>query len=134
VEQTKSVKLYRMVLITSIALNVGAGFFIMFWPDAFTNLFNQPEAFPDTWPRHWGWQLLAINALYMPGYWNPIANRWPNYCGIVIRLSFALFFFSQGGGFVMMGVYDGISGLALLFSYLPVLKMRERPQPVAATV
>ena len=133
-EQTKSVKLYRMVLITSIALNVGAGFFIMFWPDAFTNLFNQPEAFPDTWPRHWGWQLLAINALYMPGYWNPIVNRWPNYCGIVIRLSFALFFFSQGGGFVMMGVYDGISGLALLFAYLPVLKMQKRQQSVAVAV
>jgi hypothetical protein len=134
VDQTKTVKRYRLVLITSILLNLGAGVFIMFWPDAFTNLFGQPEAFPDTWPRHWGWQLLAINALYMPGYWNPIANRWPNWCGIVIRLSFALFFFSQGGGFVPMGWYDGISGLALLLAYLPVVKMRSQERPVAATV
>ncbi len=70
-DQTKSVKLYRMVLMTSIVLNLAAGVFIMLWPDAFTTPLGQPEAFPDTWPRHWGWQLLAINALYMPGYWNP---------------------------------------------------------------
>jgi hypothetical protein len=49
-------------------------------------------------------------------------NRWPNWCGIVIRLLFALFFFSQGDGFVPMGIYDGLSGLALLFTYLPVVK------------
>jgi len=32
-----------------------------------------------------------------------------NWCGIVIRLSFALFFVSQGDGFVPMGIYDGLS-------------------------
>ena len=123
-DYAKSVKLYRLTLITSIVLNLAAGVFIMFWPDTFTNVAGQPEAFPDTWPRHWGWQLLAINALYMPGYWDPVANRWPNWCGIVIRLSFALFFFSQGDGFVPMGWYDGISGLALLLTWLPVVRKR----------
>jgi len=117
-----SVKRYRLVLITSIVLNMAAGVFIMFWPDAFANTVGQPEAFPDTWPRHWGWQLLAINALYLPGYWDPVGHRWPNWCGIVIRLAFALFFFSQGDGFVPMGWYDGISGLALLATYWPVVK------------
>jgi len=121
-DQMKSSKLYRAVLITSIVLNMAVGVFIMFWPDSFANLLNQPEAFPDTWPRHWGWQLLAINALYLPGYWNPLVNRWPNWCGIVIRLTFSLFFFSQGDGFIPMAWYDGLSGLALLFTYLPVVK------------
>ena len=121
-DQTNAVKRYRLVLITSIVLNIAAGVFIMIWPDRFTDLFGQPVARPDTWPRHWGWQLLAINALYMPGYWNPRLNTWPNWCGIVIRLSFALFFFSQGDGFVPMGWYDGISGLALLLTYLPVVR------------
>ena len=41
-----------------------------------------------------------------------------------IRLSFALFFFSQGDGFVPMGIYDGASGLLLLLTYLPVVKNR----------
>ena len=81
-----SIKRYRVVLMISIVLNLAAGVFIMFWPDAFTTPLGQPEAFPDTWPRHWGWQLLAINFLYMPGYWDPLVNRWPNWCGIVIRL------------------------------------------------
>jgi hypothetical protein len=131
-----AVKRYRLVLISSIVLNLAAGVFIMFWPDAFANLAGQPEAFPDTWPRHWGWQLLAINALYMPGYWNPVVNRWPNWCGIVIRLSFALFFFSQGDGFVPMGYYDGGWGLALLFTYWPVAKHSARSveRPTAATL
>lgn len=128
----KSVKLYRLTLITSIVLNLAAGVFIMFWPDAFARVAGQPEAFPDTWPRHWGWQLLAINALYMPGYWDPLRNRWPNWCGIVIRLSFALFFFSQGDGFVPMGWYDGISGLALLFTWLPVVRKRQDTPRTAA--
>jgi hypothetical protein len=130
-DQTTSVKLYRAVLITSIVLNMAVGVLIMIWPDAFTNQLGQPEAFPDTWPRHWGWQLLAINALYLPGYWDPVVNRWPNWCGIVIRLSFSLFFFSRGDGFVPMASYDGLSGLALLVTYLPVVKHAPRASRVS---
>jgi hypothetical protein len=131
VDQTTSVKLYRAVLITSIVMNMAVGVLIMIWPDAFTNQVGQPEAFPDTWPRHWGWQLLAINGLYLPGYWDPVVNRWPNWCGIVIRLSFSLFFFSQGDGFVPMAWYDGLSGLALLATYLPVVKGAPRASRVS---
>ena len=131
-DHPKAVKLYRMALMTSILLNFAAGFFIMFSPDGFARVAGQPEAFPDTWPRHWGWQLLAINALYLPGYWDPLVNRWPNWCGIVIRLSFALFFFSRGDGFTPMGIYDGLSGLMLLATWLPVVKRRAAgPQPAA---
>ena len=130
-DQTTSVKLYRAVLITSILMNMAVGVLIMIWPDAFTNQVGQPEAFPDTWPRHWGWQLLAINGLYLPGYWDPVVNRWPNWCGIVIRLSFSLFFFSQGDGFVPMAWYDGLSGLALLATYLPVVKGATRASRVS---
>ena len=130
-DQTTSVKLYRAVLISSIVMNMAVGVLIMIWPDAFTNQVGQPEAFPDTWPRHWGWQLLAINGLYLPGYWDPIVNRWPNWCGIVIRLSFSLFFFSQGDGFVPMAWYDGLSGLALLATYLPVVKGAPRASRVS---
>ena len=130
-DQTTWVKLYRAVLITSILMNMAVGVLIMIWPDAFTNQVGQPEAFPDTWPRHWGWQLLAINGLYLPGYWDPVVNRWPNWCGIVIRLSFSLFFFSQGDGFVPMAWYDGLSGLALLATYLPVVKGAPRASRVS---
>lgn len=128
---TAMIKRYRFVLMTSIVLNIAAGFFIMFAPDAFTNLLNQPEAFPKTWPRHWGFQLLAINALYIPGFQDPLRHRWPNWCGIVIRITFALFFFSQGDGFVPMGIYDGASGLALLLTYLPLVKSARKDAHVA---
>jgi hypothetical protein len=121
--RASAIKRYRFVLMVSILMNVAAGFFIMFAPDTFTNLLNQPEAFPKAWPRHWGYQLLAINALYIPGFRDPLTHRWPNWCGIVIRLTFALFFFSQGDGFINMGIYDGISGLLLLFTYLPVVRL-----------
>ena len=117
-----AVSRYRFVLIASIVLNVAVAFFIILQPDAFTNLLEQPEAFPKTWPRHWGYQLLAINGLYLPGYWHPIEQRWPNWMGILIRFTFALFFFSQGDGFVPMGIYDGLSGLLLLATYLPVVR------------
>lgn len=126
-----AIRRYRFVLMASIVLNVAVGLYIMFMPDAFTNLLNQPEAFPKTWPRHWGFQLLAINALYLPGFWNPLGHRWPNWSGIVIRATFALFFFSQGDGFIPMGVYDGASGLALLFTYIPVVRAAS-PEATAA--
>jgi hypothetical protein len=121
-----AVRRYRFVLMTSIVLNVAVAFFIIFQPDAFTNLLQQPEAFPKTWPRHWGYQLLAINGLYLPGFRNPIEQRWPNWMGIAIRITFALFFLSQGDGFVLMGIYDGISGLLLLATYVPVVRAAER--------
>ena len=63
----RAVARYRFVLMTSIVLNVAVAFYIMLMPDAFTSLLNQPEAFPKTWPRHWGFQLLAINGLYLLG-------------------------------------------------------------------
>ena len=58
------------------------------------------------------------------GYWNPAVNTWPNWVGIGVRLTFSAFFFIRGDGFVPMGIYDGISGLALLFTYLPVVKRK----------
>jgi hypothetical protein len=115
-------KLYRFVLLVSIAMNLVVGVVIFVSPDSFTNFAGQPEAFPKTWPRHWGAQLWAINLLYLPGYRDPRQNRWPNWLGIIIRLTFALFFFSQGDGFIPMGIYDGVSGLLLLFTYLPVAR------------
>ena len=120
---SKKITLYRAVLFLSIALNLIVGTFILLQPDAFANLLNQPGAFPKTWPRHWGAQLWAINLLYLPGYWEPAVNRWPNWMGIAIRLTFALFFFSQGDGFVPMGIYYGASGIALLLTYLPVTRI-----------
>jgi hypothetical protein len=124
---TQAIRRYRFVLMTSIVLNVAVAFFIIFAPDGFTNLLQQPDAYPSAWPRHWGFQLLAINGLYLPGFRDPVGHRWPNWCGIVIRCTFALFFLSQGDGFVPMGIYDGLSGLALLFTYLPVVRSSARP-------
>jgi len=120
-------KLYRAVLLLSIVLNLITGVFIFMSPDGFTNFTGQPMASPSTWPRHWGMQLWAINFLYIPGFKNPIGQQWPNWCGIVIRLIFAAFFFTQGDGFNIMGIYDGTSGLVLLLTYLPVVKSSVRP-------
>ena len=61
-----------------------------------------------------------------PGSRDPLTHRWPNWCGIVIRLTFALFFLSQGDGFTPMGIYDGLSGLLLLALYLPVVRSAGR--------
>jgi hypothetical protein len=115
-----AVKRYQLLLLLSIVLNLVVGVIIFASPDAFTRVAGQPDAFPKAWPRHWGMQLWAINLLYLPGYRAPQTHRWPNWCGIVIRLTFAAFFFSQGDGFVPMGIYDGISGLILLAAYVPV--------------
>jgi hypothetical protein len=120
--QTSEVKRYRLVLFISIALNMAAGVFLLFAPEVFARLLGQPDPSPRTWPSHWGAQLLAINLLYVPGYQAPREHRWPNWLGIGIRLSFALFFFLQGDGFVPMGIYDGLSGLALLATYVPVTR------------
>jgi hypothetical protein len=119
------IRTYRRVLFVSIALNMAAAVFILFWPHAFAAVLGQPDPYPTTWPRHWGAQLLAINFLYFPGYADPLRNRWPNVAGIVIRLTFALFFFSQGDGFIPMGIYDGTFGLLLLITYSRVLRAND---------
>ena len=118
-----AVKAYRLVLAISIISNLIIGVIILGWPDVFARVAGQPEAFPDTWPRHWGMQLWAINLLYLPGLRNPEVNRWPNWLGIAIRFTFAAFFLSQGDGFTPMAIYDGASGLILLIAYLPVTRV-----------
>jgi len=115
-----AVALYRRVLFISIVGNLAVAVLIFFWPDTFTGILGQPDAYPKTWPRHWGAQLVAINLLYLPGYWRPRENAWPNWLGIGIRLSFSLFFFTQGEGFGTMGIWDGAFGTALLLTYLRV--------------
>jgi len=117
-----AVKIYKAMLALSILSNLIVGVIIFFWPDSFTSFAGQPEAFPKAWPRHWGMQLWAIDFLYLPGLMDPEQNRWPNWMGIVIRLTFSAFFLSQGDGFTPMGIYDGISGLLLLIAYLPVTR------------
>jgi hypothetical protein len=117
-----AIKRYRVVLAISIALNMAVGVFILVAPEAFARLLGQPDPFPRTWPSHWGAQLLAINLLYLPGYWAPRENRWTNWLGVCIRFGFALFFFVQGDGFTPMGIYDGLSGVALLLTYLPIAR------------
>ncbi|MGI9437783.1 MAG: hypothetical protein ACR2Q4_23630 [Geminicoccaceae bacterium] len=108
---------YKRVLKISIGLNILVGIFILCWPDKYTALLNMPDAFPSTWPRHWGAQLIAINLLYLPGLWSPIRHRYPNVLGIIIRLSFALFFVFQGNGFGWMALYDGLFGALLAWTY-----------------
>src|SRR4030095_10195809 len=115
-------KRYRLVLLISIVLNLIVGVWIAVAPVSFTSLMHQPAPMPVTWPRHWGFALLALYFLCLPGYRDPLTQRWPNWCGIGIRIVFALFFFSQGDGFVPMGIYDGLSGLLLLATYLPLLR------------
>ena len=117
-----AVKIYKAMLALSILSNLIVGVIIFFWPDSFTSFAGQPEAFPKAWPRHWGMQLWAIDFLYLPGLMDPEQNRWPNWMGVVIRLTFSAFFLSQGDGFTPMGIYDGISGLLLLIAYLPVTR------------
>ena len=121
-----ALKRYRLCLLLSIVLNLVVGLWIFVSPESFTGLLGQPDPVPNTWPRHWGAQLWAINFLYMPGYRDPLTHRWPNWCGIWIRIGFALFFFSQGGGFAPMGIYDGISGVILLGTYLQVTRSADR--------
>jgi hypothetical protein len=118
-----AVKRYRLFLFLSILLNLAVGVIIFVSPNSFTRFAGQPDAFPSAWPRHWGMQLWAIDFLYLPGLWDPVGQKWPNWCGIVIRLTFALFFLSQGDGFTPMGIYDGVAGLMLLALYLPVARM-----------
>ena len=120
--ENPAVVLYKRVMLVSIVLNMIVAVIILFRPDFFTHTLHQPDASPDTWPRHWGAQLVAINLLYLPGYWQPLENRWPNWCGVGIRLCFAVFFFTQSSGFHFMGIYDGSFGLALLLTYARALK------------
>jgi hypothetical protein len=119
-ESSKAIKRYRLMLAISILGNLAVGIWILIWPDSFAAVAGQPEAYPKTWPRHWGMQLWAINLLYLPGFKHPVEDRFVNWLGIGIRLTFALFFFTQGDGFTPMGIYDGVSGLLLLLTYLPV--------------
>ncbi len=122
-------KTYRRVLLVSIVLNLIVAFVIIFWPHFITSLLHQPDAFPSTWPRHWGFQLIAINLLYVPGYKYPLDQRWPNWLGIGIRLVFALFFFSQGDGFIWMGLYDGFFGVVLLITYSRLFRANLMSKP-----
>lgn len=108
---------YRLLLAASIVLDILIGLAALIWPVWLARLLAQPEPFPDAWLQAFGLALIGMSLLYVQGWNNPTFYRWPNWAGILIRLTLALFFLSQGQGFLPLAVWEASWGLVLLVAY-----------------
>jgi hypothetical protein len=98
----------QVLLLISILLNLMVGAIIFVSPTRSRGFGRQPDAFPKAWPRHGGCSCGRSTFSICRVIGIPRFHRWPNWCGIVIRLMFSAFFLSQGDGFSPMGIYDGL--------------------------
>lgn len=120
---------YRRLLAFCLAVDVLLGLFAALAPSAFADLLGQPDPFPEAWPRAWGAMLVGVAVLCLPGWRKPNFHRWPNWSGIALRLVMAILFLLQGWDFLVLALWEAISGVLLLVAYyrLSMAELGHRP-------
>jgi hypothetical protein len=114
---TKRRQMFRRVLACDLVLRFAIGSVALVAPTLFSQLLNLLAVEPDVWTHAWGAMQIVAVVLLLPGYWNPIVNRWPNVVGIMGRALTAALYCSAGGGFLWLALFDGTFALLLVVSY-----------------
>ncbi len=79
--------------------------------------------------RVWGFVLLVVAALYMPGWIDPIYQRWPNVVAILGRCVGVVLYLLLGGGFLWFAVFDAGFAVALSWTYAQAIRSELMTRP-----
>lgn len=125
---------YKRVLAANLVLHVAIALFAILFPAALSHLVGLPASYPSGWMRAWGGMLLLTTALYLPGYVDPVRERWPNVIGIVGRAGMALLFLLIAlcaglRGFLWFAVFDGAFAAALVVTYFRLFRAELMSRP-----
>ena len=110
-------RVYRVLFLISIVVNVIIGLWCIFNPVGFAQLVLGLDPYPEAWPRVWGATVLGLQLVYVPGLRNPLFYRWPNWSSIAIKFFLGIIFVSAGSSFSLLAVWEFGSGVILLVAY-----------------
>jgi hypothetical protein len=119
---------YRRVLGLNLVLYAALAIFAISAPAALAQLIGLPQA-PVGWVRGWGGLLLALCALYLPGFRRPLGFRYANVIGIPIRLLLAILYLCLGSGFLWLAIFEAVFGIALAILYFNLAKAELMSRP-----
>jgi len=116
-QTANSLRVYRVLFLISIIVNVIAGLWCIFNPVGFAQLMLQVDPYPQAWPRVFGAIVLGLQLVYVPGLRNPLFYRWPNWSSIAIKFFMAIIFLTAGSSFYLLALWEFVFGVILLIAY-----------------
>jgi hypothetical protein len=119
----RPITIYRVLFGASIATNLPIALACVFVPDWFAYLvIGHWEVAWLGWARAWGGTLLGLHAVYLPGLWSPLTERWINWTQVGIKFGMAGgIFWLNPPGFFWFGVWDFTWGVVLLAAWANLL-------------
>ena len=120
---------YKRLLGLNLILQTLIAVMILFWPDFSLGLVGFDSNSIGDWPRIWAGMLLLVNAFQVPGYIEPVYQRWPNVIGVIGRALMVVIYLFLGGAFLIFAAFDGLFGLllALFYHRLILAELSTRP-------
>jgi hypothetical protein len=114
-------EVYRRLLGVVLVAEGLLGIFALVLPSPLVLFLNAP---PEGSPllRLWGLGAAVTVVCCLPGYWDPLAWRWPNGAFILARFAFALLCCLLGGMFLWLTALDLSAGAALTWTYWRLLR------------
>ena len=110
-------RVYRVLFLISIVVNVIIGLWCIFNPVGFAQLVLQLDPYPEAWPRVWGATVLGLQLVYVPGLRNPLFYRWPNWSSISVKLLMTIIFLTAGSSFYLFAVWEFVWFIILFVTY-----------------
>ena len=108
--------LFRRVLAINLCLAAPLGLAALLFPSALSSLLWFGPVTPPGLLRAWGVLLLALAALHLPAWLDPVRERWTLLIGIAVRVVLALVYLPLGGGFILLAL--GEAGFAAALGLL----------------
>jgi hypothetical protein len=122
-------RIYQILFGIGLIANMLIGLWCIFDPVGVAHLVLQIDPYPQMWPRIWGATLFALQVVCIPGVFNPLFYRWPNWSSIAIKIVMTIIFLTAGSHFYPLAAWDLVWFVILLVAYyrLLVADIRDKP-------
>jgi len=128
-QTTTRFRIYQILFGISLIANMLIGLWCIFDPVGFAHLVLQIDPYPQAWPRIWGATLFALQFACIPGAFNPLFYRWPNWSSIAIKIVMTIVFLTASSSFYPLAAWELFWFVILLIAYYGLLVADVRDKP-----
>ena len=120
---------HRTIFGLALILQLIIGAIFLFCPSYALGVVGLDKAMGPEWPSIWGATLIFVTTMQIPGWLDPVTQRYPNVIAVLGRGMMVLTFLSHGGPFLWFAAFDAVFGilLALGFRRVVITELMTRP-------
>ena len=120
---------HRRVFGLALGLQLIIGVIFLFCPSYALGVVGLDKAMGPEWPSIWGATLIFVTIMQIPGWLDPVRQRYVNVVAVLGRGLMVLTFASHGGPFLWFAGFDAVFGvlLAIGFRRMVLTELMTRP-------